>query len=102
MVLIMCCYSASFFHLFDWSISFQLLISGSLDSLDVDDLRTHTTYSSGYHKVSSSNPFFLCMFFFVCLFVFVSIFSSLNKLQFLIKKKHFTTLVQSELRCQVN
>ncbi|CAK9328904.1 unnamed protein product [Citrullus colocynthis] len=29
---------------------FQLLISGSLDSLDVDDLRTHTTYSSGYHK----------------------------------------------------
>lgn len=39
--------------LIDWSISFQLLISGSLDSLDVDDLRTHTTYSSGYHKVSS-------------------------------------------------
>ncbi|KAG6575142.1 E3 ubiquitin-protein ligase UPL6, partial [Cucurbita argyrosperma subsp. sororia] len=29
---------------------FQLLISGSLDGLDVDDLRTHTTYSSGYHK----------------------------------------------------
>uniref|UniRef100_A0A0A0K808 HECT-type E3 ubiquitin transferase n=1 Tax=Cucumis sativus TaxID=3659 RepID=A0A0A0K808_CUCSA len=29
---------------------FQLSISGSLDSLDVDDLRTHTTYSSGYHR----------------------------------------------------
>ncbi|CAN1806313.1 E3 ubiquitin-protein ligase UPL6 [Linum perenne] len=28
----------------------QLLISGSLESLDVDDLRTHTNYAGGYHK----------------------------------------------------
>ncbi|XP_012455427.1 E3 ubiquitin-protein ligase UPL6 isoform X2 [Gossypium raimondii] len=27
----------------------QLLISGSLDSLDVDDLRCHTNYAGGYH-----------------------------------------------------
>ncbi|KAJ7980436.1 E3 ubiquitin-protein ligase UPL6 [Quillaja saponaria] len=27
----------------------QLLISGSLDSLDVDDLRWHTNYAGGYH-----------------------------------------------------
>ncbi|XP_022760735.1 E3 ubiquitin-protein ligase UPL6-like isoform X2 [Durio zibethinus] len=27
----------------------QLLISGSLDSLDVDDLRHHTNYAGGYH-----------------------------------------------------
>ncbi|XWS53476.1 hypothetical protein CRYUN_Cryun10bG0004400 [Craigia yunnanensis] len=27
----------------------QLLISGSLDSLDVDDLRRHTNYAGGYH-----------------------------------------------------
>ncbi|XP_019419938.1 PREDICTED: E3 ubiquitin-protein ligase UPL6-like isoform X2 [Lupinus angustifolius] len=27
----------------------QLLISGSLDSLDVDDLRLHTNYAGGYH-----------------------------------------------------
>lgn len=27
----------------------QLLISGSLESLDVDDLRSHTNYSGGYH-----------------------------------------------------
>ena len=54
---------------FDWSISFQLSISGSLDSLDVDDLRTHTTYSSGYHRVSSIKPFFLYMYF--CFFSFL-------------------------------
>ncbi|KAG4180614.1 hypothetical protein ERO13_A10G175700v2 [Gossypium hirsutum] len=28
----------------------QLLISGSLDSLDVDDLRCHTNYAGGYHS----------------------------------------------------
>ncbi|KAH1208996.1 E3 ubiquitin-protein ligase UPL6 [Glycine max] len=28
----------------------QLLISGSLDSLDVDDLRQHTNYAGGYHS----------------------------------------------------
>ncbi|CAI0626143.1 unnamed protein product [Linum tenue] len=28
----------------------QLLISGSLESLDVDDLRIHTNYAGGYHK----------------------------------------------------
>ncbi|KAK7303645.1 hypothetical protein RJT34_14556 [Clitoria ternatea] len=28
----------------------QLLISGSLDSLDVDDLRLHTNYAGGYHS----------------------------------------------------
>ncbi|KAM4116643.1 hypothetical protein ACB094_02G066300 [Castanea mollissima] len=28
----------------------QLLISGSLESLDVDDLRLHTNYAGGYHK----------------------------------------------------
>ncbi|KAI4369501.1 hypothetical protein MLD38_017936 [Melastoma candidum] len=28
----------------------QLLISGSLDSLDVDDLRSHTNYAGGYHS----------------------------------------------------
>ncbi|GAV71666.1 HECT domain-containing protein [Cephalotus follicularis] len=28
----------------------QLLISGSLESLDVDDLRSHTNYSGGYHS----------------------------------------------------
>nr|XP_028951954.1 E3 ubiquitin-protein ligase UPL6-like isoform X2 [Malus domestica]XP_028951955.1 E3 ubiquitin-protein ligase UPL6-like isoform X2 [Malus domestica] len=28
----------------------QLLISGSLDSLDVDDLRMHTNYVGGYHS----------------------------------------------------
>ncbi|XP_030468851.1 E3 ubiquitin-protein ligase UPL6 [Syzygium oleosum] len=28
----------------------QLLISGSLDSLDVDDLRSNTTYAGGYHS----------------------------------------------------
>ncbi|KAG4401279.1 hypothetical protein GLYMA_07G235800v4 [Glycine max] len=27
----------------------QLLISGSLDSLDIDDLRLHTNYAGGYH-----------------------------------------------------
>ncbi|PNY13292.1 E3 ubiquitin-protein ligase upl6-like protein, partial [Trifolium pratense] len=30
----------------------QLLISGSLDSLDVDDLRQHTNYAGTYHSVS--------------------------------------------------
>ncbi|KAF8401270.1 hypothetical protein HHK36_012203 [Tetracentron sinense] len=30
----------------------QLLISGSLEGLDVDDLRTHTNYAGGYHDVS--------------------------------------------------
>lgn len=28
----------------------QLLISGSLDSLDVDDLRQHTNYTGSYHS----------------------------------------------------
>ncbi|CAJ1940760.1 unnamed protein product [Sphenostylis stenocarpa] len=28
----------------------QLLISGSLDSLDIDDLRLHTNYAGGYHS----------------------------------------------------
>ncbi|KAL2960389.1 hypothetical protein AAZX31_17G036600 [Glycine max] len=28
----------------------QLLISGSLDSLDIDDLRLHTNYAGGYHN----------------------------------------------------
>ncbi|XLR30583.1 hypothetical protein HN51_050458, partial [Arachis hypogaea] len=28
----------------------QLLISGSLESLDVDDLRQHTNYAGGYHS----------------------------------------------------
>uniref|UniRef100_A0A7N0UI14 HECT-type E3 ubiquitin transferase n=1 Tax=Kalanchoe fedtschenkoi TaxID=63787 RepID=A0A7N0UI14_KALFE len=28
----------------------QLLISGSLDGLDIDDLRAHTNYAGGYHK----------------------------------------------------
>ncbi|XP_048321213.2 E3 ubiquitin-protein ligase UPL6 [Ziziphus jujuba] len=28
----------------------QLLISGSLESLDVDDLRSHTNYAGGYHS----------------------------------------------------
>ncbi|KAJ6432119.1 hypothetical protein OIU84_019387 [Salix udensis] len=28
----------------------QLLISGSLDSLDIDDLRMHTNYAGGYHS----------------------------------------------------
>ncbi|KAJ8766404.1 hypothetical protein K2173_022463 [Erythroxylum novogranatense] len=28
----------------------QLLISGSVDSLDIDDLRTHTNYAGGYHS----------------------------------------------------
>ncbi|PKI75335.1 hypothetical protein CRG98_004271, partial [Punica granatum] len=28
----------------------QLLISGSLESLDVDDLRDHTNYAGGYQK----------------------------------------------------
>ncbi|KAI9387307.1 hypothetical protein POPTR_010G150000v4 [Populus trichocarpa] len=28
----------------------QLLISGSLDSLDIDDLRSHTNYAGGYHS----------------------------------------------------
>ncbi|XP_057959070.1 E3 ubiquitin-protein ligase UPL6 isoform X2 [Malania oleifera] len=28
----------------------QLLISGSLDGLDVDDLRSHTNYAGGYHS----------------------------------------------------
>lgn len=30
----------------------QLLISGSLDSLDFDDLRQNTNYVGGYHSVS--------------------------------------------------
>ncbi|KAK8985991.1 hypothetical protein V6N11_037710 [Hibiscus sabdariffa] len=30
--------------------SLQLLISGSLDSLDVDDLRCNTNYAGGYHS----------------------------------------------------
>ncbi|CAM8905650.1 unnamed protein product [Rhodiola kirilowii] len=28
----------------------QLLISGSIDGLDIDDLRVHTNYAGGYHK----------------------------------------------------
>ncbi|KAG5632207.1 hypothetical protein H5410_003924 [Solanum commersonii] len=28
----------------------QLLISGSLDGIDIDDLRAHTNYTGGYHK----------------------------------------------------
>lgn len=37
-----------------WLDSFsQLLISGSLDSLDIDDLRRNTNYVGGYHSVSS-------------------------------------------------
>jgi hypothetical protein len=34
------------------TICLQLLISGSLDSLDIDDLRSHTNYAGGYHSVS--------------------------------------------------
>lgn len=44
-------------YLFDTSF-LQLLISGSVDSLDVDDLRLNTNYVGGYHKV--------CSFFVVC------------------------------------
>jgi hypothetical protein len=29
----------------------QLLISGSVESLDIDDLRLNTNYSGGYHPV---------------------------------------------------
>lgn len=47
----------------------QLLISGSVDGFDVDDLRSHTNYSGGYHRVSSSgfisdhilSTFWLCI-----------------------------------------
>lgn len=37
----------------------QLLVSGSLDSLDFDDLRQHTNYAGGYHGVSG---FYLSVF----------------------------------------
>lgn len=33
-------------------MSFQLLISGSLEGLDVEDLRAHASYTGGYNKVS--------------------------------------------------
>ncbi|WMV09472.1 hypothetical protein MTR67_002857 [Solanum verrucosum] len=36
----------------------QLLISGSLDGIDIDDLRAHTNYTGGYHKVTASAIFF--------------------------------------------
>lgn len=47
----------------------QLMISGSVDGFDVDDLRSHTNYSGGYHRVSSSgfisdhilSTFWLCI-----------------------------------------
>ena len=32
----------------------QVLISGSADSLDIDDLRQNTNYTGGYNAVSSS------------------------------------------------
>lgn len=32
----------------------KLLISGSVDGFDVDDLRAHTNYTGGYHEVRSS------------------------------------------------
>ena len=32
----------------------QVLISGSADSLDIDDLRENTNYSGGYNAVSNS------------------------------------------------
>ena len=35
----------------------QVLISGSLESLDIDDLRSNTNYSAGYHPVCVA---FLC------------------------------------------
>jgi hypothetical protein len=35
----------------------QVLISGSLESLDIDDLRSNTNYSAGYHPVCDA---FLC------------------------------------------
>ncbi|KAI3469241.1 hypothetical protein Pfo_025904 [Paulownia fortunei] len=31
-------------------LNFQLLISGSVDGFDVDDLRAHTNYTGGYHE----------------------------------------------------
>lgn len=42
----------SFTEIVDIYFWLQLLISGSLDSLDVDDLRCHTNYAGGYHGVS--------------------------------------------------
>jgi ubiquitin-protein ligase E3 C len=33
----------------------QVLISGSVDSLDIDDLRNNTNYAGGYHAVSGSS-----------------------------------------------
>ncbi|MCD9644904.1 E3 ubiquitin-protein ligase upl6 [Datura stramonium] len=36
----------------------QLLISGSLDGIDIDDLRAHTNYTGGYHKVTAAAIFF--------------------------------------------
>lgn len=47
--------NSPFFFLTHW-FCLKLLISGSLDSLDVDDLRLHTNYAGGYHSVSSPSP----------------------------------------------
>lgn len=45
------CFDMAIYLLIVW-IFLQLLISGSLESLDVDDLRSNAHYSGGYHAVS--------------------------------------------------
>lgn len=56
--------SSSFLCVTFWPC-FQLLISGSLDGIDIDDLRAHTNYTGGYHKVTASAILFsfFCKFF---------------------------------------
>lgn len=40
----------------------QLLISGSVDGFDVDDLRAHSNYTGGYHEVMLCFTQPVCMF----------------------------------------
>ena len=57
---------------FSPSVCMQLLISGSVDGFDVDDLRSNANYAGGYHRVSSSACVLYYLFFFSIFLVWIN------------------------------